>query len=1597
MAETILELCRLVSTETELSALKSHESAISQLSVNNSIVELFEKVQFHSPPTMQEKIHAYLTLLRLSSHSALDVESQHILFDNLVTSWLTLFNITCVNSQQVFTVISSILTSFHGLIYTKDIPLAQQLYTTALTSALCRLANFRQHNRALNFVKPLTVPTSNLPSILITIRETLAKRTCDEKIPPLTVQQTAPKPILTRMTSIECPYSEATLTQMETSVLNYIKNVSRPPAIFLESDTIRHIVDTALNTRAHVNQWYATFTTLNVLVHYRSNPTDLQRIRAAHDIVQYGIQLLRDLIIARKVLEPTFARIGIQFLTKELMQLEKCLLSLALEKYPNMRHALRQLNIDVSRIKVDFKPPSASVAPKGRSSNKPRFEILSGITDMPEPTQQTSGLTSVTNTDDDTPLSFDDWENATGAQSDQQIEDALKLEKKRKEMKSKKMSKLTSNQGLRANVQNLASGMLNQNTNTMKAIPASGGAAQSDIIPMDASDNQEINIDLGMKAMQEHLQKQPNLIEMYEKINAKAASIVPDGKLDNRSLLKPSSQHERWTYQLVVEIPAINHMIDLIVKEFRSYWEKLDLAEEHQIHWCIMIDNSGSMSLHRNSIYEALVIIMELLRKLESKFAVARFGTRTNQKILKNLDDLFTNQDGQYVLEALTFDEGTYPATGLARIANKIFPVEETQRPSESIIHRLVLMITDGLTQERDDQSYSETINRNKINLGFMFIETADQSSSQVLLRRLKQAQSCILKANNISELPYKIPQLMHDMVKACLAKVSSSALPPATPYPVIQIKVPCVNSNILIEEILATKEKYTAINQTSYTISSPTTSIPRLTQIRSQLSTYLSQAHEYTDYGSRAMDALRQYYHSLKPTSMMQEIEKKWISYEYEFSGLVDDLSAVLGDIVFPFNKFTRRRAALRGSSLYLPGVIKAMTTEWTYKKIFSAKLAGGKRDHAICLVLDVSTSMFGTLSIGMIKTIVVFTAALRKLSLENFGIIVFGRDVRLIKTNEQPWDAACIYTLMQQLRFDRDDDTKDADALEAAIDLLIQCPTRGEKKIFILTDGYSNCGNRLSMIQQRAEDHNIDLIAMAIGTDQTNLKSTYKRYLQCAAPYGLPKALRSLFEQETQLFSLEWPQKTNEDEDIDNDENSDTPKKTLFDGIKSNKVFGEMIQDLAGEREKILINSGHPPSNITVDICFCLDCTGSMSRWLSAAKGQMKIIIEDITKLIEKEYPSLKLKLRFAIVGYRDISDRPQFFVQDFTDEATKIINFLNGLTASGGGDIPEDVLGALNQCLTLTWSNTNARFIVLITDAPGHGPELNENLTIDQHAQGVPTHTVSTICAGLLKKDAEIDLIFCRIKPNATAKMEKAFASYYDAQKDETGKQFTKIKLFDDEEQEAQSFHFVFVLDESGSMTGEWNALQSAYNAFLNRRNDDQGAGDYFTVVQFDSTARIICQQQQLANTPRLLSMKGGGTNYFQGLEIAKQAIANDQTKSSVVMIFMSDGGDGSGKDCVAIIRQLKQQYGVNHNFVCHTVGFGSGISQGSSAAQLLTNMAAASGGRTYSAQTGNDLKTVFNHIAANSTTSDALVERFSEILAREISVKIMVDYL
>jgi hypothetical protein len=66
----------------------------------------------------------------------------------------------------------------------------------------------------------------------------------------------------------------------------------------------------------------------------------------------------------------------------------------------------------------------------------------------------------------------------------------------------------------------------------------------------------------------------------------------------------------------------------------------------------------------------------------------------------------------------------------------------------------------------------------------------------------------------------------MHEMIKACLTSTTTSSSPKST-IPIINIKIPHK-----IQESTIEKPKYTAGNPTSYTISSPTAAIPKLTEV---------------------------------------------------------------------------------------------------------------------------------------------------------------------------------------------------------------------------------------------------------------------------------------------------------------------------------------------------------------------------------------------------------------------------------------------------------------------------------------------------------------------------------------------------------------------------------------------------------------------------------------------------------------------------------------------------------------------------------------------------------------------------------------------
>src|SRR5690606_37342603 len=124
---------------------------------------------------------------------------------------------------------------------------------------------------------------------------------------------------------------------------------------------------------------------------------------------------------------------------------------------------------------------------------------------------------------------------------------------------------------------------------------------------------------------------------------------------------------------------------------------------------------------------------------------------------------------------------------------------------------------------------------------------------------------------------------------------------------------------------------------------------------------------------------------------------------------------------------------------------------------------------------------------------------------------------------------------------------------------------------------------------------------------------------------------------------------------------------------------------------------------------------------------------------------------------------------------------------------------VLGALHEATErLNWES-KAKFLILIGDAPAHGKECtNDPSDRFKDGRGV---TVKETMDKL--KAREIHLMFCRIKEKYTKRMEERFKLCYND--DQKGFELKTVDLFDADKEQDGSFHFIFVLDESGSMGG------------------------------------------------------------------------------------------------------------------------------------------------------------------------------------------------
>ena len=84
-------------------------------------------------------------------------------------------------------------------------------------------------------------------------------------------------------------------------------------------------------------------------------------------------------------------------------------------------------------------------------------------------------------------------------------------------------------------------------------------------------------------------------------------------------------KNEKWTYQLLAEDESIREFADDLLQECRATQLSAfkTSAPKVAIEWCFVFDNSGSMTRIRDACAETTVMLMEMLRRMETRFSIA--------------------------------------------------------------------------------------------------------------------------------------------------------------------------------------------------------------------------------------------------------------------------------------------------------------------------------------------------------------------------------------------------------------------------------------------------------------------------------------------------------------------------------------------------------------------------------------------------------------------------------------------------------------------------------------------------------------------------------------------------------------------------------------------------------------------------------------------------------------------------------------------------------------------------------------------------------------------------------------------------------------
>ena len=221
----------------------------------------------------------------------------------------------------------------------------------------------------------------------------------------------------------------------------------------------------------------------------------------------------------------------------------------------------------------------------------------------------------------------------------------------------------------------------------------------------------------------------------------------------------------------------------------------------------------------------------------------------------------------------------------------------------------------------------------------------------------------------------------------------------------------------------------------------------------------------------------------------------------------------------------------------------------------------------------------------------------------------------------------------------------------------------------------------------------------------------------------------------------------------------------------IETENFYKEVLSNTQTINEQIKIinqslndNMEIIKQNSRLDLLFIMDITNSMDVYLDQVKRQVLDIINEI----RKECAGIEIYIGF--IGYRDFSDLDfgeSYINLELTEKYENIIQNIKYLKAEGGGDIPEDLCGALEFAKEKKWKG-KSRFAILVTDSPCHGRKYYDDTTenFDNYPDG---DREGRNIEDYIKFLAENEIsVFCLKVSPSTDKMFEIFEEVYNNNK-------------------------------------------------------------------------------------------------------------------------------------------------------------------------------------------------------------------------------------